>query len=321
MANIYVEVAGRLGNQLFQYAFARKLQILTGGNLIFDFKGLGLNRSLGQTGKQGWENSLEHFNVAPYEYVDNGNYDKRRIPKLQRFMYGRACSLKWKLPNELWRARMEAIDHAFLQLFGIIYLEAPNSFAHLRWPRHNRNLFVKGYFESAQYFGDIADILRKEFTPKYPIPDNCKELLKTLSEEESICVSVRRGDFVTIRRHNVCNIQYYKDAVACIRAKKPDALVFVCSDDVEWCKQNLDFGKHVIFEPAGLPVWEKLRIMSACHHFVISNSSFSWWCQFLSPHKDKIVVAPSVWVNGMIVPHDIYQDNWILLDIKNDSSQ
>ena len=75
-------------------------------------------------------------------------------------------------------------------------------------------------------------------------------------------------------------------------------LFFICSDDIEWVKRNIDMkGYDVIFETGKDPIWEKVRMMYTCKHFIISNSSFSWWTMWLSRNKKKIVVAPKRWYN------------------------
>lgn len=317
MNKIYVKLDGRLGNQFFQYAFARKIQSLIGGELILDFTSLKLNASKGYYGENGVVNHLENFNVKPYRYIDNGNFDKNLIPRIQYLIFKFIRKAKPMTRRRWYVEMMEFLDHRVLQWCGIYFLESANPYKYLRWPKKRKNIFIRGWYEGSCYFKEIASELRNELTPKYPLPPQYEELFREISNNEYICVTIRRGDFVSStfsNRYLICTPQYYKEAVKRILNRIPDARVFVCSDDIEWCKKNLDLGAEAIYEPDGLPIWEKVRFMSKCKHFVLSNSTFSWWCQFLSDYKNKIVVAPSVWRNEKPKPHEIFEPDWILLD-------
>ena len=69
---IKIETHGRLGNQLFQYAAARSLQLKTGQELLFSFREV-INEA-DQEGGSGWEDALKYFNVAQYR-----TYSKKTI--------------------------------------------------------------------------------------------------------------------------------------------------------------------------------------------------------------------------------------------------
>lgn len=316
MNHIYVKMDGRLGNQFFQYAFARQLQSHIGGELILDFTSLKLNAKKGFLGENGIENHLENFNVKPYKYIDLGNFDKSLISPVQFRIFNIMRKIKPMTRRKWYVEFVEFLDHRILQSLGIYFLESANPYRYIKWPVKSRNIIVRGWFEGSCYFEDIASDIRAELTPKHQLPSKFENLYADLCNDEYICVTIRRGDFTTSSfkdRYLICTPTYFYTGVKTIKEINPHAKVFVCSDDIDWCKQNLNFGLNTIFEPKGLPIWEKVRFMSACKHFVLSNSTFSWWCQFLSGYERKIVVAPSIWRKETPAPKEIYNKNWILL--------
>ena len=149
-----------------------------------------------------------------------------------------------------------------------------------------------------------------------------KKLYQIAADTESICVTVRRGDYVSdnsIQKFvDICSVDYFLEGVQIIRKKlnTNNLSVIVFSDDVDWCRENIRFEgiSNVFYESGNDPIWEKIRMMYSCKHFVISNSSFSWWAQYLSRNENKIVVAPSKWRNYENAM-DIYESGWILVDV------
>ena len=59
--------------------------------------------------------------------------------------------------------------------------------------------------------------------------------------------------------------------------------------------------------------YEQMILMSLCKHYILSNSSFGWWGQYLNADKNKTVLAPSRWYIDSY-DRSIYQDNWVVME-------
>lgn len=320
MINKYI--IGRLGNQMFQYATVRAFQIknkLENEEINLDF-----SEVFQRADEGGFEDSLSYFNIPKYHIKPIKKTPMQKI----LITYLNSIKVYYMLKDKIFHTKnyskimykketkiQAQLNKHGLYSFRLGYCDFKNS--------NIKNKCFYGTFESSKYFDDIKETIQKEFTPKYGILEKNKELYKEIENTESVCVTIRRGDFVQVEsiRKNlyICTPEYFKEAINMMQEKVPNAKFFIFSDDVEWCKKNMKFPKDTKFETGNDPVWEKLRMMYSCKHFIISNSTFSWWAQYLSRNKKKVVIAPDRWTNDSYKKHnkiDIYEENWELIKIK-----
>ena len=140
-------------------------------------------------------------------------------------------------------------------------------------------------------------------------------LLHQIKNCNAVAISMRLGeDYTNSKLLNVCNEDYYYKAIDYIDKSIKDAVYFIFSDRIDFAKSKFNF-KHNVYFIDGFKDYESLRLMYSCKHFIIANSSFSWWGSYLSSNSKKIVVAPSKWYNDDIEKSHIYLDSMILIDV------
>ena len=155
----------------------------------------------------------------------------------------------------------------------------------------NKNLFkidktencsLYGFFQTEKYFKHIEKQIRKDFTFKDEIKDECDDLIKQFTNP--IALHIRRGDFIwNNKNHPPLSLDYYKSAL-----------------------ELFDSDREVI-------IFSDLCLMSMCDDFIIANSTFSWWGAWLA-NRGK-VVAPKNWF-GETLGHDtkdLYCKGWTVL--------
>jgi hypothetical protein len=181
------------------------------------------------------------------------------------------------------------------------------------------NVYLDGYWQSEKYFSGSADALRSEITLKRGLSKFNAKLADQIERCNSICLHVRRGDYLakkTMRQIGVCDMEYYKNGIEYVASRLINPKIFIFTDDPHWVSENIDFDfdTSILSHNGNRGDCHDLMLMKSCKHFVISNSSFSWWGAWLSEGKGKTVIAPKRWFAGKAFNReDIHPRGWITM--------
>jgi Glycosyl transferase family 11 len=189
-------------------------------------------------------------------------------------------------------------------------------------PQSTRNVYVEGNFQAYQFAQDVEQRVRSEFSFRNPPRGKNLEMLERMrAAGNSVSLHVRRGDYTVNRGgQELLPIDYYRQAMEAILQRVSDPTFFVFSDDIAYSRENLPKGERMVFVDHNDQAngHEDLRLMAACSHNIIANSTMSWWGAWLNPNPTKLVCAPKVWRNPKISYADLIPSGW--LRIANEAS-
>ena len=290
---IISQLAGGIGNQMFQYACGRRLAQVRGTGFKLDLSWfptqkkrkyyLGAFRIQENFASPKETNSLRYEKAGAFSRLIQ---DLRHRPPRPAATYIREKHFHF--------------DPDILSLGDQAYLE--------------------GYWQSEKYFLDIENIIRKEFATRTIPSGKNQETESTIKSCDSVSIHIRRGDYAndakTFNVHGICDLDYYHRCINRVTQSIPSPHFFIFGDDPEWTRSNLrtsfptTYVTHNDLDQGHLD----LHLMSQCRHNIISNSSFSWWAAWLNPDPRKIVLAPAQWFKSPeFNPKDLIPDGWIKL--------
>lgn len=283
---IFTRLHGRLGNQMFQYAAARALADRLGTQVALDTRG---------ACKRG-EGVLTRVFDLPV--VDPVGLPPARHETPLRYA-------AWRLTGQ---------SPAFCREQGLGYNRQIK-----RW---GDDSYLHGYWQTERYFHHIAPVIRQDFTfPAFTSPQNA-EMAGRIAQGLSISLHVRRGDYLTLGAHVLCDQAYYEAALAAVLdgvdCVDGGVTVYVFSDDPGWARDNLPLpcDKVVVDFNGPDSDYEDMRLMSLCQHNIIGNSSFSWWAAWLNDHPAKRVAGPAKWFGDPKLSNpDILPPEWLSISV------
>lgn len=295
---IIVRTSGGLGNQMFQYALGRALALKYNQELRLD---IWMQQYLATNGFLGYLSVFRPYQLDVFT-ISASIASQSEVPWWLR------CYKLGKFMPAIDGMRRRLIRYKGRELGGAQTFTP----AVLSYGPH---VYFDGDWQSYKYFEQYAEVIRKDFTLKDIPPAHIQDVGKEMQTCESVCLHVRRGDYVGNAFHGQMNNDYYAKGLAYINSKKKIEHVYVFSDDVVWCKENMKFEHPTTFVDATLAGEKQMGhfwLMQQCRNFVIANSSFSWWAAWLAAYSDKIVIAPKQWFSDFSIDtSDLIPQEWV----------
>ena len=291
---ITVKLCGGLGNQMFQYAYAKKIAgLYPKSQLVLDTSYFNCKH-------------IRNLEINQYILADNVSYSAT-----SSFIGDKAFVL-YKIFNKLtcrkFKMPVWLIKRGFWYENNDFVIPSP-------LPTNLRRIYMGGYFQNELEIRSIYTQLIHDFTPKHSLSAPVQALLTQINATpNAVGISIRLGKDYQQLGWPICQKAFYLAGLKELQRHITLGKIFVFSDEIEQVKQEGWFdGYNAVFIPELSPV-ESLELLRACKHFVISNSTFAWWGAYLGQATDKKIIAPKLFRKPMegsplALPNAIYLDN------------
>lgn len=258
---IAVKLEGRLGNQLFQYAFIYAAAKKLNTNFYLD-------------------KSVDPFLLD--KYFDTPN---PIVGMLDRYLLS-VTGFK-NIFNYHLRRRFYRFLSNFYKLKSVYLDSTTPPTSHLQ--QLNDQTLYGGFFQSEKYFSDSQNEVLKLFRLKR----HCTEQFNALRANYNIpsnyvAVHIRRGDYAN--ESFALNFSYFQEVLASIH-RQDNFYVFVSDDPDGVADEFENYPAKYISTNSEIIDFQFISNADVC---ILSNSSFSWWAAYLNKKGAK-VIAPKYW--------------------------
>ena len=268
---------GGLGNQLFCYAAARRLALANDAELVID----------NVTGFR--QDHLFHRRYM----LDPFHIQARKATaaeRLEPFTLYRRGVMRWR------SRRRPFAERRYLDQEGFDFDQR------LLNLRINGVLYLDGHWQSDEYFRDVESTIREDLRINPPTDALNQRIAGEIRSSVAVAMHVRWFDPPDSASVYNVSADYYHRAIGLMESRVNFPRYFVFSDNPEAVRarivlprERVTFVSHNRGDENG---WADLWLMSLCRHFIIANSTFSWWGAWLGTDREKIVVAPDLKIDG-----------------------
>lgn len=194
------------------------------------------------------------------------------------------------------------------------------------WIEKGNNANIWGYLQSEKYWKDYEADIRAALKFREDFKQSVRDQFSTRNvfDKETIAISIRRGDYVNNPNYELLPITYYILALFDNFPNWRDCNIVIFSDDIAYCKVHFDCLPNVFFSENNSDI-EDICLMSQCTHFIISNSTFSWWGACLGEKEGTKIVRSNYLFAGPLMNanewKDFYPERWIIFEHKKPNGE
>jgi hypothetical protein len=288
--SITIHLKGGLGNQMFQYAFARTIAYNNNSELYVD-----------------------HFSGFIRDKVYKRNFELSGFQiSAKKITFIKSVPF-WinKILRKVTKTGIINLKSNFL-FYDMIYENNLNFINDAVKIEITKRTFIEGFWQSEKYFDNIKHIIAKELSPPTPSNEVFLKLALLINSCNSVCIGVRLFEEVPgLSKEGVgglTEIDFFNNSAHKIQneIENPEFFVFCTNNSSELDKLVLPGKTHFITHDNGFRgTIERLWLLTQCKNHIIANSSFYWWGAWLSEikndYKYKIIASP-LFSNSDTVP-------------------
>lgn len=264
---LIVNSKGRLGNNIFQYAFARFV-----ANKDETIIAVGMKEYIDVFGKL--------KNVSSFLSADN----KFTKSIMRRLLHAAImCCVKVRLISLYSDSDTGSYTHSKGFISGLTY--------------------VSGYFQNPSF---LSNETFSSLLPKAEHIDQAKKKLQASKTKKNVFVHIRRGDLVTSESNEAFLIygkpvllpaEYYKKIIQQISATEEKVAFVFISDAPHYVEEHFSEVSNKIIVSGSMEI--DFVVASMCDGGIASASTFSFWTSMIAMHVNGASLpfyAPTYWL-------------------------
>lgn len=272
---IIFNAMGGLGNQLYQYAAARKISIINNTSIRHDVRNF-----------RKYTKNIFHLPI-----IEHFNTPSRQASLIEILI------LKYLLRNVYKESMTNIFKNDMLNLKNNFYIQGYFlSYKYFNDIKHFLIRELTPNIEYSSYFLSYIESIRSS---------------SSVSIHFRRGDYLEQGNILT---QKISSIEYYNNAINYITKHIKSPKYYIFSDDIEWVKNNIKIkNAFYVKNNSKNSTIEDFWMMRNCKHSILSGAStFSWWAAYLDTRPNKIVIHPDSLARHFSLNKycDYFPSNW-----------